>query len=268
MIYEIYVDVLFLVDFLCSLLALSLTAKMLKRKLSLRRAVPAAALGGLWSCLLTVYPVFPVFAEVVFTALFAGSVMAAFTFQLKDLKAILKADGMLLASCVAMGGALMSLKQFLYLKDWEALFCLGAVYFAVGILVEIWTSEKEKGQERYQVRLYYRGKMKCFLALCDSGNRLREPVSQKPVSVIAYEDCKGFCDKVVSPIFIPFRAVGTESGLLTGLIFEKMEILNGEEWLVIDRPIVAVSKETLSDSRDFTMLLPEALLNQRDARAL
>lgn len=258
--YEIYIDVLFLVDFLCSLLALSLTAKMLKRKLTAPRAAAAAAAGSFWSCLITVFPVLPVLLELVFTVLFTGSLMSVLAFPSRDLKSILKADVMLLVSCVAMGGSMMTLKQFLFLKDWEALFCLGAVYWAARILMNMWTTEKARGQERYQVKLFYRGETRVFSALCDSGNRLKEPVSKKPVSVISYEDCIGFCDNVEFPLYIPYRAVGTENGLLTGMILEKMEIQNGEDRLEICRPIVAVSKVPLSVNGDFAMLLPEELL--------
>lgn len=258
--YEIYIDVLFLVDFACSFLALSLTAQLLGSRFPALRAAAAAAFGSLWTCIITVFPVLPIFWELAVTVLLVGSMMTVLTFSVKDLRSILKADGLLLTSCIAMGGAMMTLKQFLYLKDWEALFCLGAVFCAVHTLMRMWTFEKARGQERYQVKLYYRGENKMFSALCDSGNRLKEPVSGKAVSVIAYEDCMGFCDKVEFPLYIPYRAVGTETGLLTGMILEKMEIRKGTEWLEIRKPVVAVSKEPLSVSGDFNMLLPEELL--------
>lgn len=258
--YEIYIDVLFLVDFFCSFLALSLAAGMLKRRFLFYRSVLAAVMGSLWSCFVTVFPVFPVFVELGLTLLLIGGLMAATAFPSGDLRTVLKAAGAVLLACVFMGGAMMTLKQFLLLKDWEAVFCLGAVWFGVRILTDTWLGEKARGQERYPVRLYYRGACKQFIALCDSGNRLREPVSQKPVSVISYGDCPGFCDKVDYPVYIPFRAVGTEAGLLAGMIFEKMEILKGEEWLEVERPIVAVAKEPLSAAGDFTMLLPEELI--------
>lgn len=258
--YEVYIDVLFLVDFFCSFLALSLAARMLKRKFLFYRALLSAIVGSLWSCFVTVFPLFPISVELGLTILLIGGLMAALAFPSGDLRAVLKASGVVLLACVLMGGVMMTLKQFLLLKDWEAVFCLSAVWFGVRILTDMRQSEKARGQERYPVRLYYRGACKQFTALCDSGNRLREPVSQKPVSVISYGDCRGFCDKVDYPVYIPFRAVGTEAGLLAGMIFEKMEILKGEEWLEVERPIVAVTKEPLAVAGDFTMLLPEELI--------
>lgn len=75
------------------------------------------------------------------------------------------------------------------------------------------------------MRLFYRGEQREFKALADSGNRLREPVSGRPVSVVYVGDLKGFCDSVDGVVYIPYRAVGTRAGLLPAVIFEKMEIV-------------------------------------------
>lgn len=76
--------------------------------------------------------------------------------------------------------------------------------------------EKERGRERFLVRLFYRGGQREFKALADSGNRLREPVSGKPVSVVYAGDLKGFCDSVDGVVYIPYRAVGTRAGPASG----------------------------------------------------
>ena len=70
-----------------------------------------------------------------------------------------------------------------------------------------------------------------------SGNRLREPVSGKPVSVVYIGDLKGFCDSVDGVVHIPYRAVGTRAGLLPAVIFEKMEIVWEKRTVEIQRPV-------------------------------
>ena len=54
---------------------------------------------------------------------------------------------------------------------------------------------------------------------------------------------------------IPYRAVGTENGMLPGVLFDRMEVMSeecGSIW--IERPIVAISKEPLFFGKDFTMM--------------
>ena len=57
---------------------------------------------------------------------------------------------------------------------------------------------------------------------------------------------------------------GTKSGMLPGILFDRMEIMDGENRSVrIDRPVVAVSKEPLFFRKDFTMILPESLFTDK-----
>ena len=113
------------------------------------------------------------------------------------------------------------------------------------------------GTERYEVTLYFNGRQRKFTGLADSGNRLKVPESGKPVSLVSYQDCAGFCDKVSGGFFIPYRAVGTGHGLLFAITFEKMEIRKSGTCIKIENPVVAITKEPLSSSGDFNMILPE-----------
>ena len=90
------------------------------------------------------------------------------------------------------------------------------------------------------------GQRKGIYGSRDSGNRLREPVTGKPVSVISYEDCRGFCDTLSAVFCIPYRSVGKEQGMLTGIVFERMEIFRDSGVLTVEKPVVAVAREPLS----------------------
>ena len=98
--------------------------------------------------------------------------------------------------------------------------------------------------------------------MADSGNRLVEPMTGKPVSIIAAVDAKEFLGEKAGVLMIPYRAVGTENGMLPGVLFDRMEVISkecGSIW--IERPIVAISKEPLFFGKDFTMILPECLVS-------
>ena len=191
------------------------------------------------------------------------SLMVMTAFQTRSLRVILKADFALLVASTLVCGCLFFVKQFFFLSDWECLFVTGILCLAGRrFLKENW-KEKEIGIIRYPVQLFYQGKKKQFLAMADSGNRLRVPETGKAVSVITYEDCKGFCDSVDGGVYIPYLAVGIEHGMLFAVIFDKMEIVKEEKTLVIEKPVVAISKGKLSVNGDFNMLLPEELVMER-----
>ena len=152
-------------------------------------------------------------------------------------------------------------EQF-FLTGTESLIFTCVLAGVAGRFLKEYIFTKTTGDERYQVRLYYRQKIREFTALADSGNRLRVPETGKVVSVISYQDCHDFCDRVSGGFFIPYRAVGTDCGLLFAITFDKMEIEKNGMFVTIEHPAVAITREQLAAGGDFNMLLPEEYVNR------
>lgn len=258
--YVFYPDVFFLTAFILNLLSLLLTGILGRRKGKIKRLAAAALAGSVWNLVIFLTPLLPPLLELFFTLFFAGSFMTSYAFSLKSLPEILRADGLLLLSVFLTGGIFLFLRESVALSEGETMAVLllssvGVLSFLKGVV-----KERARGRERYSVWLYYRDKKKEFTALADSGNRLVEPVTGKPVSVISAEDCLGFCDTLTSILYIPYRAVGTGRGMLAGTIFDKMEIFCDGAVYEIERPIVAICRERLSSGNDFSMLIPEEFI--------
>ena len=188
---------------------------------------------------------------------FAGSrdfLTKVFTYRGKEL-------GVLVLSAGILQGGLAVLRERFFLTGWKSLIFMGCFCMGVRLFAAALVKRPIIGETRYQVRLFLNKKSKEYTAMVDSGNRLMEPVTGKPVSLIAASDVKFFEDEPVGVLMIPYRAVGTESGVLPGILFDRMEIMSEECGSVkIDRPVVAVSKEPLFHGKDFTMILPECLV--------
>lgn len=257
--YTFYIDVFFLINLHFDLIILYLAALMGRRRVRWPRLLGAALLGSFLSCFPVFLPILSAPASALFL-LAAGSLMNIAAFPIGNFKSLLAADGFLVAAGALTGGLFYWVRQRFYLRDGESIIFVAGLAVLAGILVKEMTRERARGRQRYRVRLSYRGACRDFLALADSGNRLRMPGTGKPVSIISYEDCQGFLELVSGVIYIPYRAVGTDCGMLPGVILEKMEIEKEDGMVVIERPVVAVTKERLSGSGDFTMLLPEELL--------
>lgn len=258
--YEFYIDLFFLTDLMFNLMSLFLSAFFLRRSVSLRRLGVGAAIGSLWNCFLVLCPIFPMSLEIMVTVVGVGSLMTAAAFSLHSPGAVLQADAALLAASALIGGAASLFREHLWLTDWEAMALTGIVCLGGGCFFRQSMREREIGKERYPVWLYYRGQKKEFLGLADSGNRLCVPETGKPVSLIAQKDCAGFCDRVSGGFYVPYRAVGTSDGLLFAVTFEKMEIWKDGTQVVIENPVVAITKEPLSVDGAFSMLIPETYI--------
>lgn len=252
--YVVYIDILFLNDFFLTTLALILTAVLLKKRVKFKKLLAAGTIGSGWNCFLLLGFWFPAWLELFLTAVGIGSFLAVMLFGKKQLfRNVLT---LWIASAI-LGGCMEFFCQQLYLTDWEKLMLLGIVTAIIGISLYEILKRPKIGAERYAVSLYLNGECREFTAMADSGNRLCVPETGKPVSLISYRECIGFCDRVSGGFFIPYRAVGTEHGLLFAITFEKMEIRYNGICVTIDHPVVAIAKEPLSESGDFNMILPE-----------
>lgn len=289
--YEWYADLFFLEEVYRDVLILWLAAVLMRKLVNASRLLAAGIAGGLCSTGVVYLELMgrcPVGGPTVFTRIWeAGKLLVTGLFMVwiafpgkrtmrqerKDVSAdsegswmkVFKCRGKQLGVLVLSAGILQSglaiLRERCFLTGWRSLMFMGL--FCVGVRLFAATLVKRPmiGKTRYQVRLFLNEKSKEFTAMADSGNRLVEPVTGKPVSIIAAVDAKEFLGERVGVIMIPYRAVGTKNGTLPGVLFDRMEVLSEESGSIrIERPIVAVSKEPIFFGKDFTMILPECLV--------
>ena len=257
MTYVLYLDLFFLINLFMNVQILILVSVFLNVHGRILTIGVAAIIGSIWNCILILYPFSSEMVQWLVTIMGIGSVMNSIAFGIRSFKQILRANVWYLLSSACLGGGLTLLKEQILLNDWEMLICTGALTMGFGMLFHDFIASGTIGNQRFSVKLYYRGNVRTFTALADSGNRLRVPETQKPVALISYRDCKGFCEQVQGGFYIPYRAVGTDHGLLFAVTFEKMEILKNRTRIIIEHPAVAIVKESLSVDGDFNMILPE-----------
>ena len=95
------------------------------------------------------------------------------------------------------------------------------------------------------------------------GNHLVEPVTGKPVSIIAAADAKRVWERGRQASDDPYRAVGTKSGMLPGILFDRMEIWTEKTGSVGLTDRSWLSRGTAVFRKDFTMILPESLFTDK-----
>lgn len=233
----IYLEYLFLENFLTGGLLLLLTSKLAGRSPSRIRLIlgsvisgmggftifiPAAGFGGAAIRLAA--------AVLICTMVFAGGGPES---GIKPAK-IVKLTLLFLALTFLSGGAAMAFTLWrqipavsgngaLYLEPltYGALICLAVPAFGLAwIFVKLVRKQRIENITRGEVCLTIKGKVYSFEALADSGSSLREPFTGRPAALI---DRGGAAKLSLRPedadrlVLIPYKAVGTEKGLLKGI---------------------------------------------------
>lgn len=273
--YDIYIDVLFLINFLMDFLLLEMLKRILDLKAHMGRIVAAAVFGSVWICALSIWPYIPWLLERVITWAVIGSLMVKIAFSIKTVRELTKTTGALYLTATALGGAMYALdihtntgfyiRRLLAGETTEAMplffwtFLLAGGYFLVKyMMMSVWSVRKEKNNF-YQVTLYYRGKQKKVTAFLDTGNRLKEPVTKRPVHILTYDEGRKICEKVPSFIYIPFSSIGTKMGMLPGIFLDSMTVEKDGRSVVIEKPLVAIVRQPLSPDNAYQMLLNEMI---------
>ena len=101
------------------------------------------------------------------------------------------------------------------------------------------------------------------LALIDSGNGLVEPISKIPVSVV--EECLilNYMDTLKKENFrmIPFHSIGNKEGILEAYFIERMEIKKENEHVIVEKPMIAITKDCISTNKEYQMILHPKLVD-------
>ena len=239
MYYELYMDEFFLENFCLDFLLLFLTGIAAKLPIRFGRMAVGAAFGGLCSCLLLF--LFPGEGGLLFPAALAMALLmvkGSYQIPFGQRKRLLRSTAVFFGMAFLLGGVLPVLRLGFTLPVILSSIAGTALIYAALRLKEKWKYETENLTE---VTLFWNGRQKKLFAL-------RE-----------YQAVKELFNQKTKVLWIPYQTVGKQSGCLPGICLDCLFISRDGEEKKIDRPIVAVCKETLSAKGRYQMILPSAL---------
>lgn len=264
---EVYIDVIFVINLLIDIVLLKLLEKIGRLDTRLYRIVFGGVIGGISACIMSLLPMFTGIIKFVFLYIVTGYLMIRAAFPAQNFKDTIKNLFVLFMLTYSLGGLLNSLYYhtnigyYMYLLSRSTilqisakkLFLLAPVALGSMVgLVYLLKKIRHQVQIYYEVELIYQEEHVLLKGLLDTGNGLREPFSQKPVSVVCYEDVKGILpislaqfiekyyqegDVLVTPEsmkqyagirWIPYHSIGKEQGMLLGIVIPEMVI--GPYW--------------------------------------
>ena len=250
----IYLDLVVILNFLVDFLLLLGTNRLSGFPVEGKRLVLAAALGGVYSGACLMHG-FRFLGNLLWRLVSLGG-MAGIAFGWN--RSTLKRCGVFVLLSMALGGVALGLERSnipSLLLAAGGLWLLCRVAFGEGI-----------GQREYvPIQLSYGEKHASLIALRDSGNTLRDPVTGEPVLVIAGDvagKLTGLTDRQLRcpmetmlqrPIpglrLVPYRAVGQASGMLLAMEFENVKIGSRQQ-----RALVAFAAEGLGEGQMYQAL--------------
>lgn len=225
MIYGLYVDLLFLINFVVNLLLLLLVNENLGRTATRWRMVLGAGVGAI--CFFIPFLLNGSVKIEMALGMMIGSIfMILISFPVYSVKMFWRILEIFFSYSILVGGIVLLFLRFMsffHSNSIDVWWILG-----VGVLCFIYF-RKRKGREYEtcicKVTIMQGGK--CFVvnALLDSGNSLIEPISGVPVSIIDKE-CWNLIkgeQKQLARI-IPYHSIGKEHGFLEGYRVEELRI--------------------------------------------
>ena len=269
----VYADVLFLVNWLMDYVLLMAVAGILRLKVKKKRIMLASAVGAVWVCLITVICLPKIVEELGTFALICG-LMIWIAFKPSGVKRLFS-ELMVLYGVAILGGGAVNVLYFhsaagQYLRAlmlgqsktemasvWIIPVSVIAVTAAVR-LVRVYMIHCHQRNGLYTAKLFLGGNSVELTALLDTGNRLREPVTQKAVHIVEKSAVEPLDpnQKGAVRLFVPYHAVGTKAGLLVAFRIDRMELAaeNGYR-LMIEQPLIGLYDEKLSAKEEYQMIL-------------
>lgn len=229
---KIYVDLVFILNFLFDLILLYVVATVLRRNVSLKRLVLGAFLGG---CSIFILFIKVNSFELFLIKILISLIMSLATFGFKDRKYTANNLFYLYTASILLGGFLYFLNvQFSYKQDGLIFYHHGLsinfivlLIFAPLILYTYMKQAKALKQvyhNHYEVDVYFRdGQIESFNGFLDTGNHLVDPYKKRPI-ILASEDLVKDHVNLENILYVPYDTVN-DHGLLKCITIDKVYIV-------------------------------------------
>ncbi len=260
---EIYLDVLFLENFLIDYILLLLTGKILQKQMRGPGMLFAAMLGGVYTLFCRVLMLWGAgkanagvqVAVQVVNILFAYIMVKCAYENTKRRQALFCVGTMYILAFVT-EGMLSWIQETLRSRMLTA---LGTVWFGYLFLKKWIVLLRERMFYRkcnlpVVVRMF--GKEIVCRGLMDSGNSLYEPITHRPVVIVEKELLLQHDIGEPETYFaIPYHAIGTQNGILKGVLADELEILGQQGARSWQKVMLGIYEGKISRQNEYQVIL-------------
>lgn len=264
----VYLDILMLENFLVNLFLLRITIQTIKKHTSTLRLLIASVLGSLY-VLTVLMPWLKFFTTTPFKIIVAFF-MILITLGYRDLKGVFKGTAIFILYSMLLAGVTF----YLALQDNSALssgaiiysfsyknilLALMILYLMVNRIIMYVKERKLLTSYVYDIEITVNGIKTMVKTFLDTGNELREPVTNLPVIIVEKQLFKCVNLERYNTYRIPYAVVSGYGGNLIGIKPDSIKInLDGN--LKEEKVILAFSDKKLSRHNDYNGLLPRGII--------
>jgi|GEM_PF-89882 Sporulation factor SpoIIGA. len=293
---ELYIDILFVVNVVMNYILLTLVRKILKCQTTHFRVLLGSIVGSLMACILVVLPIRSVLMQILIGYIVTSTCMVQIGCNIKGKKNLVRGVLSLYVLAFIMVGIYEALSGYIEIDNWLNLALMGSgqrsvafrtfltlttlSYIIMVCGINGFKSFRNKVINTYEVILIEKGRKKELIGFLDTGNHLRDPFSQKPVSILDYAAIKGLMEETsIDSLmkmgnyeefgqnaekkirYIPFHSIGKEKGVLPAVTIDFMNIKMGKRNIIVKNPVLAVCKQPVSVKGEYQVVLSPMLVN-------
>lgn len=264
--YELYIDVFFLVNFMMDYILLMLLRKMLACSATHARVILGAAAGAAFTCAIIAVPIPFVFVKLLLFHCVVNVMMLKIGLCIEWGRPFVKAFLFLYIGGFLLGGIIGFLRQYVRIGSLFFVLALSGYLLASGI----WSLMDAllRYNRTHCAAVLYRGGRSCQVkVLVDTGNRLRDSKTGKPVSVIEPGTAKelGFSETLNEAEklrYIPYHSIGNAKGALPLFEIDRMCLAGAGDIVEVHKPLLAVGGEEMGLD-DYGVILNPDIYTQR-----
>ncbi|MGL6174300.1 MAG: sigma-E processing peptidase SpoIIGA [Cellulosilyticaceae bacterium] len=288
----IYIDILFLINFIMDCMIFYIAIQIGGNKISYLRLLAGSAIASLAYCGIIYFPILQKLPVYIYY-LFIPVIPILYMFKPTTIKDFIKEFIICTMSAFVIGGGSFSFYYLIVqLKINSNL--VTVIPVIVGGLICIVVTLSFKWIRRmiilprfsYQAIIYNINKKENLEGIVDTGNCLYTLISHKPVSIIEYEKAKKLLKQnqielietclrdgiietiskkntVSIPVYIiPFKSLGCKEGVILGVEIEQIKIIKNNYEQVCNKCVIGICFEPIFKECKYQMLIhPELIIN-------
>jgi stage II sporulation protein GA (sporulation sigma-E factor processing peptidase) len=138
--------------------------------------------------------------------------------------------------------------------------CIMGLYIVMSRIVLYVKDKRSLSKYIYKVNIKVKDDEVQVVALLDTGNELREPVTNLPVLIIERSIFPNNKIDHYERIYIPYQSVNNSKNLMEGFIPEGVKIFLDDEEFVYKKAVVAFCNNNLNNENEYNALLSRGIL--------